>query len=33
LATVRERLAAAEQAGLGNEDFSVLIKLLGPASK
>jgi 3-hydroxyisobutyrate dehydrogenase len=33
LATVRERLAAAEQAGLGNEDFSVLIKLLGPATK
>ena len=33
LATVRERLAAAEQAGLGNEDFSVLIKLLGPLSK
>jgi len=33
LATVRERLAAAEQAGLGNEDFSVLIKLLGPQSK
>ena len=33
LATVRERLAAAEQAGLGNKDFSVLIKLLGPATK
>ena len=33
LATVRERLAAAEQAGVGNEDFSVLIKLLGPLSK
>lgn len=33
LATVRERLAAAEQAGLGNEDFSVLIKLLESGKK
>ncbi len=29
LGTMRDRLAAAEQAGLGNEDFSALIKLLG----
>jgi 3-hydroxyisobutyrate dehydrogenase-like beta-hydroxyacid dehydrogenase len=29
LATVRDRLAAAEHAGWGDEDFAALIKLLG----
>jgi 3-hydroxyisobutyrate dehydrogenase-like beta-hydroxyacid dehydrogenase len=32
LALVRERLAAAEAAGLGDEDFAALFKLIAPAS-